>query len=345
MTRELCNPHAGQLLQIGSENYVLGGKEGDGAVGIVHKATRKKDSEVHAIKFLAPDPHFIDPEAFNDVSIRFRREGDRGAKLKHPHLVRIYSYNENEDGVCFEKGFPATPFLLMEFIRGRTLEHHIKKYPGQEHEFDITRERLHIAIQIASALEDLHKRRIIHRDVKPANIFVGQSNQNGYPLVKLGDLGVVKWGDFNPSLSTGVVTSASQRGLGTMKYMSPEQAMLPKEVTVSSDMFSFGITLIELFTGSILASPHHVLQFMTARMARGNTYSRYSSVGYHVAGPDEDIAAAILDMFLRGIASRPKIQELRGRLEFTYEQKFGVDWKNDLDDKIYSPRAFSSRSG
>ncbi len=335
MTREVCTPRAGQHLVIAGESYVLGGKEGDGAVGVVSKVTREKDGDVQAIKFLAPDPHFIDPVAFADVAVRFRREGDRGAQLKHAHLVRIYSYNENEDGICFADKSPATPFLLMEYIRGRTLENYIKKYSGQEYEFDITRERLHIAIQIARALEDLHHLKIIHRDVKPANIFVKQARSGGLPLVKLGDLGVVKWGDFNPALSTGVVTSASQRGLGTMKYMSPEQAMLPKEVKVSSDMFSFGITLIELFTGAILASPHHVLQFMTARMARGSTYSKFNTVGYQISSSDEDVATAILDMFLRGVDGRPKIREVRGRLEFTYEQKFGSDWKDDLDEKIY----------
>src|SRR5205807_6507228 len=198
--------------------------------GLVRKATAEEDRKEYAVKFLAPDPKYIEESAFNDVAARFRREGERGVHLVHPHLLKIYSYCENDDGEAFESNDPKNPFLLMEQIKGKTLESFIKKLTPKK--FDITRRRLNIAIQIASELGDIHRNRLIHRDVKPANIFLTTKPQNFIiPTIKLGDFGIVKWGDFHSSLTTGVLTATNQRGLGTMKYMAPEQALTPRDVT------------------------------------------------------------------------------------------------------------------
>jgi len=333
LNRELCTACAGQMFLADGAEYRLGGKEGDGATGLVYKAMRNNDGQVQAVKFLAPDPKYINPEAFDDVTARFKREGERGPQLSHPHLIDIYSYNENENGRCFTGGSPKNPFVLMEFVRGRTLEDFLRKAQTKRSGFEATQERLHIAIQVACALEYLNKQKLIHRDVKPANIFIGKTNHGGYPLVKLGDFGIVKWGDFHSSLATGTLTATNQQGLGTMKYMSPEQAIHPKDVMVSSDVYSFGITLYELFTGQILTSPHHIMEIILARRGKGNTYSRYHALGYDISMADEDIATAILDTFLVA-KSRPKISDLRGRLEFSYE-RFHTNWRDDLDEKIY----------
>src|SRR5262249_37453689 len=162
------------------------------------------------------------------------------------------------DGVCFEAKEPKNPFLLMEHIQGKTLESYIKKVIEKEKRvFFINRQRLHIATQIVNALEDLHRKKLIHRDIKPANIFLSRWKEgSGCPLAKLGDFGVMKWGDFQASMSTGTLTVTNQKGLGTMKYMSPELAISPKDVTVRSDIYSLGITLFELFSGQILLSAH-----------------------------------------------------------------------------------------
>ena len=331
LDRDCCKPVNGQRFLVDGTEFVLGGAIGDGAVGLVRKATRTKDNAQVAIKFLAPYPKYIEEAAFDDVEERFRREGQRGANLKHAHLIKIYSYNENKDGGCFDSKQPQNPFIVMEHMDGRTLESYIKKYQPTGKNFDITQEKLHCAIQIARALEELHQKRLVHRDVKPANIFIsGRRRQDCFPSVKIGDFGVVKWGDFHSSVATGTLTMTFQKGLGTMKYMSPEQAITPKDVTASSDIYSLGITLFELFTGQILASPHHVFEITHARMSRGHTVSRYYQMGYGISSRDEDIAGIILEMHLRGISGRPKVAAIRGRMEYEYERRYGHNWDHDL---------------
>jgi serine/threonine protein kinase len=135
----------------------------------------------------------------------------------------------------------------------------------------------------------------------------------------------MKWGDFQASISTGTLTVTSQQGLGTLKYMSPEQAISPKEVTVRSDLYSLGITLFELFTGQILPSPHHVFEILNARLSRGTTASRYLAMGYHISDHDSAIAELVLDMHLRP-SGRPSIDRIVGRLKSEWERRAEQDW-------------------
>ncbi|CAN5707089.1 hypothetical protein BH24ACI3_BH24ACI3_15370 [soil metagenome] len=333
LSRENCKPRAGIVFDVKGERYELAGDLGNGAVGVVRKDTCNSNDSLVAVKFLAPDPKYIDESVFEDVAARFKREGERGVKLQHANLVKIFAYVENSNGEAFEDGFPSNPFILMERINGKTLDSYIrKKLVADKGKFKVTRDRLHIAIQVVNAVSDLHRSRLIHRDIKPANIFMLQNDVSAlYPLVKLGDFGIVKWGDFHASISTGVLTMTNQKDLGTLKYMSPEQAISPKDITTRSDIYSLGITMFELFTGQILISPHHVFEVMNARLSRGTTVSRYQSMGYAVSGEDEAIANMILDMHLRGASGRPNIDKVKGILEHTYETRYGSDWESDTN--------------
>jgi serine/threonine protein kinase len=332
LSRDLCEPRTGQRFIVGQQEYILGGAIGDGAVGIVRKATRASDRSLVAVKFLAPDSKYIDESVFDDVAARFRREGERGVRLRHPHLVAVEAYSQNVGGNAFLDEGPCNPLIIMEFVRGRTLESYIRTLDDKQRgKFDITREKLNIAVQIADALRDLHQKKLVHRDVKPANVFVHSTNHNDeISRAKLGDFGVMKWGDFQSTLSTGLLTATSQKGIGTLKYMSPEAAIRPKEVTVRSDIYSLGITLFELFTGQILVSAHHVFEIMNARLSRGTTYSRYREMGYSLAGNDEAIGELLLDMHLRGQSGRPSIDAVCGRLEWEYEHRYGQPWHEHL---------------
>jgi eukaryotic-like serine/threonine-protein kinase len=208
--------------------------------------------------------------AFDDVAERFRREGQRGAGLRHEHLVEILAYEDNAGGGCFQSRSVKNPFIVMERVRGRTVERLIKNISQQDgRRIHVSRQTLSIAVRVCRALLHLHERKIVHRDVKPANIYISTAVPGAIPAeVKLGDFGVTKWGDFLAATTTGTLTMSHQQGLGTLKYMSPEQATRPREVTVRSDMHSLGITLYELFSGQILASPHHVFDIMSTRNMR-----------------------------------------------------------------------------
>jgi serine/threonine protein kinase len=232
----------------------------------------------------------------------------------------------------FWTGIRRTPFILMEEVKGATLEAYIKRQERrrvekqERQEFRLTPDRLSVAIHVAQALQYLHQKRLVHRDVKPANIFLPETATITQPRAKLGDFGIVKWGDFQASITTGTLTVTSQRGLGTLKYMSPEQAIAPKDVTVRSDIWSLGITLFELFTGQILPSPHHVFEIFSARLSRGTTVSRLLALEYHVANEDVGVAEMVLDMHLRGPSGRPAIEKVAGRLQWEWERRTEQDW-------------------
>jgi serine/threonine protein kinase len=324
LARSRCRPSADQPFTVEGQHYVLGGKLGDGAAGLVRKARPAGGATPLAVKFLAPDPKYIDPSAFEDVAHRFRREGERGTHLAHDNLLRILAYCSNDQGAAFTARSPINPFIVMEYVRGRTLESYIRAVPQEQRGvFSVTAARLSIAIQITHALEYLKGKRLVHRDVKPANIFL-RTLANDRWRVKLGDFGVMKWGDFQAALATGTLTATSHKGLGTLKYMSPEQAIRPATVTIKSDVWSLGITLFELFTGQILASAHHVYELQAARRARGTSFSRFASMDYRLAADDEGLAELILEMFLAA-DGRPPIDKIRGRLEWEYSRRFEAD--------------------
>jgi serine/threonine-protein kinase len=322
LSRVLCKPQPGSHFEAGGRGYTLHGRIGSGAVGIVRKARDRASNRLVAVKFLAPDPRYIEVAAFDDVAERFRREGVRGAGLRHDNLVDILAYEDNSEGKAFASRSLKNPFIVMEHVRGRTVERLIRRLSAQgDGQIHITRQTLSIAARLTRALLHLHERKIVHRDVKPANIFVSATAPGLVPSeLKLGDFGVTKWGDFLAATTTGTLTMSHQQGLGTLKYMSPEQAVRPKEVTVRSDMFSLGITLFELFSGQLLPSPHHVFEIMTARNMRGSVAGKLYQLGLRRVSPGEEaVFEKILDMFLNA-AGRPTSKEMAGRFETWLER-------------------------
>src|SRR6202035_566792 len=150
---------------------------------------------------------------FEEVSRRFRREGERGTHIDHEHMVRILAYCDNELGSAFRSHNPINPFIVMEYMAGRTLESYILSTPEDERGFfAINQPRLSIAIHLARALEYLKRRRLVHRDVKPANIFLAKISGQARWHAKVGDFGVMKWGDFHAAVATGRLTVTAQKG-------------------------------------------------------------------------------------------------------------------------------------
>lgn len=323
LSRKSCHPHLGQRFTAGGAAYEFLGGIGDGAVGVVRKARDLASERIVAVKLLAPDPKYIDVSAFDDVAQRFKREGTRGAHLEHENLVKIVAYEDNENGLCFDHARVKNPFIVMEYVGGRTLESLIRKMAARTSlpSTYVDQQTLSIAARVAQALTYLHERKIIHRDVKPANIFLSTSAIGDVPsMVKLGDFGVTKWGDFLATAASGTLTVTKQQGLGTLKYMSPEQAVRPKDVTVRSDMFSLGITLFELFTGQILPSPHHVFEIMSARASRESTMGKLLTLGVKCRDSELGVFEFILDMFLTAPKGRPASSTVAGRMSFLVEK-------------------------
>src|SRR5262249_47417663 len=233
-SNELAGPAVDTVI---SRRFRILEKLGGGGMGVVYKAEDTKLRRLVALKFL-PTELSHDPQALE----RFQREAYAASALNHPNICTVHDVDE----------YHGQPFIAMELLDGQTLESRIG---GQSLP---TPELLDFAMQISDGLEAAHARRIVHRDVKPSNIFVTSRGQ-----CKILDFGLAKLHD---SEATDEVRTATPRlaaderilsnltltgtgvAIGTAGYMSPEQ-IRGEKLDTRTDVFSFGLVLYEMATG------------------------------------------------------------------------------------------------
>ena len=202
--------------------YLVEKELGKGAMGVVYLGRDPKISRVVAIKTLALFNEFDDNE-LAEVKTRFFREAETAGRLNHPNIVTIYDAGEDHD----------LAYIAMEFLKGEDLS----KYTKPDKLLPVN-QVIEIVIKVADALKYAHEQHVVHRDIKPSNIMV--ELETG--LVKVTDFGIARIANSSKT-KTGIV-------LGTPSYMSPEQ-ILGKKIDGRSDLFSLGITLYSLLTGTL----------------------------------------------------------------------------------------------
>jgi TolB-like protein/tetratricopeptide (TPR) repeat protein/predicted Ser/Thr protein kinase len=224
VTKTLITP-AAKLVKgsIIAGKYQILEELGRGGMGVVYKAADTKLKRAVALKFLPPELTHIP-----DIKERFIREAQAAAALDHPNICTVYEFDEDEE----------KSFISMAFIQGQNLKKKIESGPLDPGE------ALRIATQIAEGLQEAHKKGVVHRDIKSANIMLDEKN-----FAKIMDFGLAR-------KTGGTLITKEGTAMGTIAYMSPEQAR-GEEVDFRTDIWSLGVVMYEMFGGQLPFKGQH----------------------------------------------------------------------------------------
>ena len=218
-----------------AETYVLRRCLGQGGMGVVYEAEHTRLPQRFAVKLMRSDPRTRD-----EALLRFRREAEIACTLRSPHIASVVDFNQTDDG---------TPYLVMELLEGESLTTRLARGPLARDEL------LLLCRQVAAALTAAHERRVVHRDLKPDNVFLCAAR--GAPFaVKLLDFGISRVESGEAAVtSTGAF-------LGTPAYMSPEQARGERSVDARVDVHAFAVLLYEVVAGRRPFSGENVFELI-----------------------------------------------------------------------------------
>ncbi len=209
-----------------NRRYLVGEKVGEGGFGAVFRGKQLATGRDVALKILHSSN-------LGDATIvaRFRREAEACCRLRNPHTVVTYDFDQTEDGVLY---------LAMELLNGRSL-HHLEKAENHLDPYRVLR----IIDQVAEALGEAHQNGVVHRDMKPENIYI--ERRAGEDYVKVLDFGIAKI--MSDDRAQPALTAVGQT-LGTLEFMSPEQ-LRGQALDGRSDIYALGIVAYEMLTGDL----------------------------------------------------------------------------------------------
>ncbi|MCX7423388.1 MAG: protein kinase [Planctomycetia bacterium] len=272
----------GKSLTLG--NYVILDKLGQGGMGMVLKAEHKRMKRLVALKVMSPQA-VKTPDALK----RFHREVEAAARLTHPNIVNAFDADEAK----------GTHFLVMEYVEGSDLSALVKKHGPLPVE-----QAVQCIIQAARGLEFAHEQGVIHRDIKPANLLIDAKG-----TVKILDMGLARIEGAVGGSAEGAGLTSTGTIMGTVDYMSPEQAMDTKHADARSDIYSLGCTLYYLLTGKVVYDGDTIMKKLMAHQhaAIPSLVADAASVRAIAGSSDASSVGHALDqVFRRMVAKKPE---------------------------------------
>jgi tRNA A-37 threonylcarbamoyl transferase component Bud32 len=246
--------------------YEILSKMGEGGMGAVYKVRHRFFDEIRVIKVMQAEIETVD-----DLKERFLGEAKRGKLLRHPNLAEVIDFSVAADG---------TSYMVMEYIEGVNLRELMTRNGGP---LDY-RTVVPIAEQVLAALNFLHAKKFVHRDLSPDNVMITNDGDSAEPRVKLIDLGIAK--SLDPSARNLTMVG---KFIGKVQYASPEQ--FSGSVDGRSDLYSFGIVLYELLTGAKPITGKDYFAILGGHLSRPPRSFEETDPGGHVPAP---VRAAIL---------------------------------------------------
>lgn len=299
--------------------YTLGRKIGEGGMGAVYEAHHALLRRRTAIKLLPPQ------KAGADSMVRFEREVQITAELKHPNTVAIFDYGRSRDGLFY---------YAMEFLDGMDLETLVREH-GEQSPARV----VHILLQACGALEEAHRQELIHRDIKPANILLCELG--GVPdVAKVVDFGLVKELKGDSQMTTATMVA------GTPAYISPEAVMAPDTVGPAADLYALGAVGYFLLTGKPLFAAGSSME-MCVHHVRTEPPPLQERTDQNIS---EELAAIIMACLEKAQADRPSsAAELRKRLQSVpeataWDEGAALQWWRSLPEQKFTDRSSDSRS-